>query len=378
MTVEIIGKQSITTAINPNKLKEGVETQTTKKEFKHNEKLKRNANILTQKELKYTRSFSNKPAEERTLLHLRDLFMGFALSLCQRSVLAYDLELNYLTSQAYYLFKKKDISTYFNINSSENKGLFSSIAYLRDFSSFNYPLSALEELMNSFWSFVGWDHDINNYYDSNEKFLSTIFCIEQDNLEDMISELSSIESRLNKIVKEPNGLNDSDRSLLKIIRRNVLTTEDWEFLSLRLLLSEYKKELIELLNNIDNNLLDGKWASKIHKKAIEDYAPYGTVGVYIGLIIQSYINIARFITDSEENIRNLSLEDVINNESLKKERLSELPKKLLTALDSASYLERFNTIKEAGAILGDTAKLLSQLLTEEVSFSKLQLRRRLE
>jgi len=378
MTVEIIGKQSLNIAINPNKLKEGVETQTTKKELKHNEQLKRNANILTQKELSYTRSFSSKPADERTLLHLRDLFMGFALSLCQRSVLAYDIELNYLTSQAYYLFKRKDISAYFNLNSSENKGLFSTIAFLRESSSFNYPLSALEELMNSFWSFVGWSHNTNNYYDSNEEFLSNIFCVNQDDLETMISELSSIESRLNRIVNEPNELSDSDRSLLKIIRRNVLTTEDWEFLSLRLILSEYKYEVIELLNNIDNSLLGDNWASKIHKRAVENYAPYGTVGVYIGLIAQSYINIARFITDSEESIRNISLEDVINNEGLKRERLSDLPKWLLTGLDAASYLQRFNTIKEAGAILGDTAKLLSDLLTDELPFSNLQLRRRLE
>jgi len=365
---EIIGQNSLLTAIDPNSLKEGTETNKVKSQIRHNDGLKKFTHIA------YVRSFTSIEKDERTLLHWRDLLIGLSISLCMRSVLSHDQSLSKMTNQALYLYKNYDVTSFYKSTNQDFKGLFSTISYLFEGNSFEYPISTIQDLLRNFWDYISWDHKQDDYFNPHEAFLSRLLDINVSQVGKVFNDISSIEGELDRI-NSSDQLSSDDKNIKGLIRRNLLNPSDWQFLPLRLILSEYDEEILSILNKFKVSHQPSDWATKLHQRAIGNYAPYGTVGVYIALIAQSYINTARFITDLDERYRNIPINEVMDNKELRRKQLQGIPERLLTALDAASYLYRFGTIREAGGILKDTSKTIADYLEQEIKFSNYQLRR---
>jgi hypothetical protein len=353
----INGELGLFIEVNPNLLKAGTQNETVSKQLKRDRQHDSYSSKISSLKIEFARSYSKTPTEERAVIHLRDLFLSVAFSLFQHSVLSQDYSLTKLTTQGSYFYKNYDISKFFS--DREEGGLFSSISHssLEPLDSMERPISYLERSMNRFWSL--YDVSSANLEDESFKeiytsYLSDIFSI---SVEQAKEELKRIEGLIEK--------NDNE-DVLKQKRRGLLTSQDWSFLPLRILLTEYNKDMKDLLSLFRPSFnLDKNWVNDIQGKIIESAPPYGSNGFLLGLALQGLVNSARIITNAEENKRATSLSEFFEKKESFPSFKQSIANRLATTVDALIHLNKLSTYTFLNRIISQISYIIYQLSSEE-------------
>lgn len=353
----INGELGVFIEVDPNLLKAGTQNETISKQLKRDRQHDSYSSKVSSLKIEYARSYSKTPTDERAVIHVRDLLLSVAFSLFQHSVLSRDYTLTKMTTQGSYIYQSYDISKFFS-NRKEG-GLFSSIAYSSKESveSIEKPITYLEKSLGQFWNLYGVnsvsleDESFNKVYTD---YLSEIFGVSVQQAKDELE-------RIEELIK-----NSDNKEIKKYKRRGLLTSQDWNFLPLRVLLTEYNKEMKDLLQLFRPSFnLDKKWIDDIEKKIIESSPPYGSNGFLLGLALQGIINTARVITDAEEDKRATSLSEFFEKKETFPSFKQDLANRLATTVDALIHLNRLSTYTFLDKIIPQISYIIYQLSAEE-------------
>lgn len=334
------GKLSTNVPIDPKLLKLG--SADADAQLSVSRAVKRSSHKINQLQLNYLKSYSDTNYEERTLLHLRDLLFSYAISICSRSVLTKDLKSSELTTQAFYLYRNYNISELIPTHLEENNvtGSFSSISFLFKEVGIDWskPLTSYQRLLDYFFDQYFLDPP-SSIWEKNEAYLDFL-------PNDTPSVISTIE--------EENLTDDK----VAFLRQNLLIKEDWSFLKERLLFGECRQELYQFLEDTFEGYQD------LRAKMLKPL-PYGSVGFYLGLAAQGYLNAAKAINTLAESTLLTSLEDFYQDYDSYLDVKALIAKHIVTTFYAFGYLQWFNTLAEARSQQAVAAKLLKQLTLPE-------------
>lgn len=331
---ELEGLLSTQITVPPSDLKSGTMNELSEREIKFFRLTNTGRHRLNNIELKYTRSYTKN--SNRSLMHWRDLLVGWTISLLLRNCLTSDIKGSKLTTQAYNYYRNNDGSEVWRkdmwgVSKGKVYSNFGSLSYFfKDVSvNLDYPITACNTLTKYLLSLYS---NGDNYRDIHQNYLLYL-------LEGM--DLNDTEQRLTRIQKEEILAPDS----LKFIRRNLLVEEDWKDLETRVLMGEYRKELVKLIN-----------LEEFEKRLFNRVRPLGTIGFYTLLIADNLIEICKRITTYSNELQNADLFDFFKSgdKSIKK----EIYNNLTVASYASFYLQFFNTFSEAKSIFDQVRELL--------------------
>lgn len=334
MNEELDGTLSTKITLSSNALKSGLMDELTPKEIKFFKLTDAGSHKLNNLEIKYTRSYTSNPS--RTVLHWRDLLLSWTISLLLRNCLSFDIKNSKLTTQAYHYYRNNDGSEIWredlwNIKKDKVYSSFGSLSYFfKDVSvDLNYPVSACNTLTKHLLSLYSFGDSYKELHDNYVNFLLST------------KDLDSLESTLSRIQKEEILRPEK----LKFIRRNLLVEEDWSNLSMRVLMGEYRKELLTLIDYEE-------YEDKLFKRV----RPLGSVGFYLLLIADNLIEICKRITNSPTELQNTDLYDFFDSKdnSIKEPIYNNLS----VASYACYYLQFFNTLEESRRTFNQIKELM--------------------
>jgi len=314
---------------------------------------------VAQIQSQYTKSYTN--SQRFTLRAYRDQLMSLALSLSTRCMQCRDSNYVNLTQFATRFWGTYPASNYWKTIMGPNYvhpepglyGLLGSPAFImfqnEDTGEDLLPIQFLEKIQHYAFANLGIDSTVSASQLQDDFFEY----LELDSIP-----FSQYQNALSKANAEGNS--SAHPSLIRAIREQLLTENDWTFLKQRFLLGEYTSGLLKVLRFINQEVKTNTefrtyfGLSKVNDEAFEitldkitmSFNPAGPAGFYMLMTIKGLCNAVRVLQDVEDGLFDQDF-GILLKDRVNEGWLIETTSHLSTCYDAMSALGLFQTIYEA-------------------------------
>lgn len=326
--INLDGNLSTGLTIPPNHLKDGLTDNYTQSEIKYSRLLTAGNSKLQAIQLKYMRSYTSRESN-RTLLHWRDLLFSLVIGLITRNCLSYDINNSELTTLAYHFYRTRNIEDTWRkdlrkVKKGKLYSNFPSLSYFfKDLDvDLNFPISSVDTLIN--YLIKEYTSEFYSFKNAHDEYTNFILGDTE--------KINELQEYLTDVYRG----DISDRPTLKFLKNNLLVPQDWSYLSLRLLMGEYRRELRDIVD-------DGK---EIEDRLFSRVSPLSSLGFYLLLTSKGLIEICKVISEQSIQIQNLYIGDLFV-EDVDNDIKKTLYDHLFASVNSYFYISWFNSFKES-------------------------------